>query len=178
MAFELNKLNKFLSNIKSSKKSERNKMSSHTNGAKKAIKKRAVSSKLCKEDGAKKKSSKKESKKTNNVSPALMKKKGASSKTLRPAERLANDFEAGMRKYQDLIDEGEQIIVDAEELKDKVEATNLDVEDKKELIVKAERNIFRVKKVIDETTNKMKEAERRFKEELTGLLLESEERKN
>ena len=106
-----------------------------------------------------------------------MKKKGASSKTLRPAERLANDFEAGMRVDQDIIDEGEQIIVKLEEFKDKVEATNLDVEDKKELIVKAERNIFNVKKVIDESANAMKKAERRFKEELTGLLLESE-RKN
>ena len=149
-------------------------MSSHTNGAKKAVKKRAVSSKLCKEDGAKKKPSKKEG---NNVSPALMKKKGASSKTLRPAERLANDFEAGMRVDQDIIDDGEQIIVKWEEFKDKVEATNLDAEDKKELIVKAERNIFNVKKVIDESANAMKKAERRFKEELTGLLLESE-RKN
>ena len=164
--------------FKSSKKSGRKKMTSQNKGTKKAYSakmKRAVSSKLCKEDGAKKKPSKKEG---NNVSPALMKKKGASSKTLRPAELLANYFEAGMRYHQVIIDEGERIIVDFEEFKDKVEATILDAEDKKELIVTAERNIFNVKKVIDETANAMKKAERRFKEELTGLLLESEERKN
>ena len=82
-----------------------------------------------------------------------------------------------MREYQDLIDEGEQIIVDSEELKDKVEATNLDAEVKKEIIGAAERGIFIAKEAIDETINRMKEAERRLKEELTGLLLESE-RKN
>ena len=42
--------------------------------------------------------------------------------------------------------------------------------------VKVETVIFIAKEAIDETTNKMKEAERRFKEALTGLLLESEKK--
>ena len=104
-----------------------------------------------------------------NVSPALMKKNNASSKTRRPAERLANYFEAFMKDSQNIIDNYEEIIVAAEEGKDEAIVYAGDV--------KVETVIFIAKEAIDETTNKMKEAERRFKEELTGLLLESE-RKN